>query len=146
MARMPRVYVAGPFRAKNAWEVHQNVEHAEAWGQALRVLGCNPLVPHAIGRVFDGTLTSEYWIRATLDWMRLCDAMILLAGWEQSQGSRGEREEAARLGMRVLDVGPLSAYQGEMLSTFAAELHEAVKTFPETGTTPLWVLERGPVC
>lgn len=92
---MRAVYIAGPYRAKTAWEIERNVRAAEEWILPLAELGVLPVVPHAAFRWFHGTMPDEFWLRATLELMRRCDAVFLIPGWHRSLGTHGEREEAA---------------------------------------------------
>jgi len=95
------IYVAGPFRGKNAWKVEQNIRVAEDAGMVVAQLGAVPLIPHTMCRFFDGTMTGQFWIDATLDLLRRCDAMLVVGGWENSEGTKGEIQEAAVLGIPV---------------------------------------------
>lgn len=104
---MKTLYIAGPFRGPTAWDVRCNVHRAEQkaaeligiaaeFGQAVAVL-----VPHSLGANFNGTMTNEYWLEATMEWLRRCDAVFMLDGWSRSQGATAERAEAMRLGKPV---------------------------------------------
>ena len=70
------IYVAGPFRAPDGWEVACNVHRAEQAGREVARLGAVPLIPHSIGARMAGTETDSYWIRATLELMRRADAVL----------------------------------------------------------------------
>jgi hypothetical protein len=104
---MKVVYIAGPFRGSNAWEVEKNIREAEEFGFRVAQLRAMPLIPHANTRFFDGTLTGEFWLEGTIELMRRCDAILLLPTWEQSEGARAERKEAERLGLQVFYNGDL---------------------------------------
>jgi hypothetical protein len=98
---MKVVYVAGPYRGANAWDVAENIRAAERLGFEVAKLGLMPLIPHANTAHFDGTLTGEFWLEGTLELMRRCDAAIFTQDWGRSEGAKGEHEEALRLGMPV---------------------------------------------
>jgi hypothetical protein len=93
---MKIVYIAAPFRAKNAWEIEKNIRRAEVIGFEVAKLGAMPLIPHANTRFFHGTLPDQFWLDGTMELLRRCDAAFFLAGWEKSSGCRAEREEAER--------------------------------------------------
>lgn len=86
----PLVYVAGAFSGRNGREVHLNVERAEA--AALEVLrhGGAPICPHSLGRTMVGVLPEKVWLDAGLEMLRVCDAMLVCAGWQQSKGTLAE--------------------------------------------------------
>lgn len=93
------IYVAGPFRAPDGWEVACNVHRAEQAGREVARLGAVPLIPHSIGARMAGTETDVYWIRATLELMHRADAVLVLPGYEQSIGTLGEIKEARSAGL-----------------------------------------------
>jgi len=101
------VYLAGPFRGHNAYEVYRNVQMAEAVmhevilrGQAHNV-NLAVLCPHSMSAHFDKTFTDQYWIDATLELLRRCDRVLMLRGWEKSVGALGEKAEAERRSIPV---------------------------------------------
>ena len=95
------IYVAGPFRGKNAWEVEKNIRRAEEWSFKLAEAGWMFMCPHTNTRFFDGTQTDKFWLEGTLELMRRCDAVFVCEGYENSSGTLGEIEEAEKLGLPV---------------------------------------------
>lgn len=96
---MKVIYVAGPFRGKNAWEVEKNIRHAEALAFEVNKLGaelgirrgCTALCPHTNNRFFDGTLTDEFWLESTMVMLkRSCDAIIMTDNFRRSTGAMAE--------------------------------------------------------
>lgn len=99
---MPVVYVAGPFRAKDGWMIAENVHRAEAAGRRIASIGAMPLVPHAIGAKMHGTESDAFWLEGTKELLRRCDFVLVLPGYENSQGSIGEIAEAERCEIPVV--------------------------------------------
>jgi len=95
------VYVSGPYRGQDAWEVETNVRRAEVMGMRLAQLGAVPVIPHAMFRFWHGTIDDQPWLDATLRLLRHCDAVVMLDGWESSLGSSAEYHEAQRIGLVV---------------------------------------------
>lgn len=95
------IYVAGKFTAPNAWGVHRNVRRAEAVAYAIAEAGAMPLCPHTNTQHFFGTLTEEFWYKGTLELLRRCDAVMLVAEWEDSKGVKAELEEARARNMPI---------------------------------------------
>jgi nucleoside 2-deoxyribosyltransferase len=98
---MRRVYIAGPFRGKNAWEVEQNIRRAEVAGMAVFQLGHSAFIPHCNTRYFDGTINDDFWLSATAAWIPCCDAVLLVDGWQRSEGTLSEIAKAEELGIPV---------------------------------------------
>jgi hypothetical protein len=97
---MKVVYIAGPFRGNTPWDVERNIRSAEREALAVAFCGGVPLCPHTMYRFYDKLLSDEFWIEATEDLLRRCDALVLCPGWHNSAGSRGE-EKVARKEMKI---------------------------------------------
>lgn len=96
-----RVYVAGKYRDTNRWGVAENIRKAEKVGFQLAEMGCVPLIPHSLYGSFDGTLSDQFWLDATAEWLTVCDAVVLVPGWETSHGTKAEISLAEQLGIPV---------------------------------------------
>jgi len=97
------VYIAGPFRAPDAWGIETNIREAECLGLEIARAGAIPLIPHSMLRYFQGTLPDHFWLDATLELLRRCDALLLGPRWKESAGAREELNEAKVLGMPFLE-------------------------------------------
>ena len=60
---MKVVYVAGPFRGPNAWEIEENIRRAERLALEVWRLGCACLCPHTNTRFFQGAAPDAVWVR-----------------------------------------------------------------------------------
>jgi hypothetical protein len=108
---MKVVYVAGPFSGKTSWEVECNIRRAEALGLAVAYAGAAPMIPRTNTRFFNGELTYEFWIAATLALLAKCDAIIMTPDWQRSSGARGEHAYAEAHGLPIFyDVESLTAW------------------------------------
>lgn len=87
---MKRVYIAGPYRAKTAWDIENNIRRAERVGMMVAEMRYAPVIPHPMYRYFHGTLSDQFWIDATESLLASCHASLFLFGWEESSGSRSE--------------------------------------------------------
>jgi hypothetical protein len=98
------VYIVGPYRAETRWEEEQNVRRAEEVAYGVAQAGAYPVCPHSATRpYFADAQPGAFWIAATLEMMRRCDAVCMVAGWKKSDGARVERAEAERLGLPVFE-------------------------------------------
>jgi len=100
---MRKVYVAGPFRGSDSWVVERNIREAEVLGFQVAAFGALPVIPHTMFRFFNGTLLDQFWLDATTELLRVCDAVVLTARWRDSSGAIGEEREARRLKLPVFE-------------------------------------------
>lgn len=98
---MKLVYVAGPFRGANAWEVELNIRMAERVGMCVAESGDIPVIPHTMYRFWDGTLNDDFWLACGIRLLDQCDALVLCPGWEKSKGTLAEKAHAEKMGLPV---------------------------------------------
>lgn len=129
--RKPVVYVAGRFRSADGWKINENVFAAEKAGRAVAALGAMPLIPHSIGAHMAGTEDDSFWLTGTLELMRRCDVVLVLPGYQESQGTQGEIAEAQRIGLPV--IMPQNGAPGwdELRSSLVAESDKPVALMAE---------------
>lgn len=102
----PLLYLAGPYRAETREGVELHIQQARAVGLQVARKGWCPVIPHTMLAHLDAaapSIADQFWLDATLELMRRCDAVLLLPGWTQSAGTRAEVAEAQRLGLPVFD-------------------------------------------
>ena len=96
----PLIYVAGKYRAATREAVAANIEAARQLGIEAARLGWYPVIPHcntAHMELATPQHGDQFWLQGTLELMRRCDALVLVPGWETSEGTQGEIAEADRL-------------------------------------------------
>jgi len=98
---MKVVYVAGPFRAANSWDMELNIRHAEALSLKLWKMGAAVICPHANTRYFQGATKDAVWLEGDLEIIRRCDAIVMTKTWRRSSGAREEHHLAKDLGMPI---------------------------------------------
>ena len=99
-----KVYIAGPYRAATPALVDANIKQArDAMADLLRQ-GHTPFCPHSMSGAFErdyADIPDEAYLEMELEWLRLCDAILMLPGWEQSSGSLAEKALAEELDLPV---------------------------------------------
>jgi hypothetical protein len=90
------VYIAGPIRAATEWDKIANIRRAEE--VATVVAFC----PHAHLMASQDAISDEEWIAGDLEIVARSDAIYLLPGWKDSDGSRDEHITAAQHNLKVL--------------------------------------------
>lgn len=106
MSKIPVVYIAGPYRGRTSDQVDKNIYAARHFGIEAIVVGWSPVIPHCNTQRLEVALpavSDEFWLESTLELMRRCDAVLMVAGWESSVGATNERDKALRLGMPVFN-------------------------------------------
>lgn len=87
---MKLIYVAGPFRGANSWEMECNIRRAEALALKVWNSGMAALCPHTNTRFFQGAAPDEVWLAGDIEMLRRCDAVVLTTDWGRSSGARAE--------------------------------------------------------
>jgi hypothetical protein len=95
------IYTAGPFRGATPWDVEANVRTAEAAALEIAKRGHIPICVHSMYRNFDKSLPDEFWLSATMEILRACDALVLVGSWQKSTGAKAELAEANRLEKKI---------------------------------------------
>lgn len=99
-----RIYISGPYTHPNRQIVEYNILRArDACAEVMR-RGHIPFCPHTMFAHFEDhypDISYASYLRADLEWLSLCDAILVLYGWEASKGSVIEHNTAVSAGIRV---------------------------------------------
>lgn len=98
---MKVIYIAGPYRASTERGIIENIRKAEAVAIKVWQAGHVALCPHMNTRLFGGLCPDEVWLKGDLELLRRCDGMVLVSGWECSQGVLAEIRLAEKIGISV---------------------------------------------
>jgi hypothetical protein len=88
------IYLAGPYRGDNAWEIAENIHRAERLALEVWRLGAACLCPHANTAHFQGAADDHVWLDGDLEMLARCDAVLMTPDWERSSGARAEHAAA----------------------------------------------------
>ena len=97
---MKVAYVAGPYRAKTINGIWCNIERAKLLAADLWKMGYAVICPHANTAFMDGATTSNQaddshvWLKGDLEILKRCDCIVMIPGWEQSEGATAEMQYA----------------------------------------------------
>lgn len=107
---MKVAYVAGKYRdSRGPYYIRENIRAAEAVAVELWRMGFAVICPHKNTEFFDGAAPDEVWLKGDLELIRRCDLVVMVPGWEDSQGSRAEYALAAKLRLPVFQWNHMGA-------------------------------------
>ena len=98
-----KIFISGPYRAKTEEGKRDNIWHAVRVAVRLWELGWYVFCPHANTANFDtfSKLPPEAYLEGDLQFLKCCDAVFILEGWEQSVGAKRELEVATEQNLEV---------------------------------------------
>lgn len=101
------MYIAGPYSGTTPRPVLSNVRLASAWAGLMAKRGWVPVVPHLWHYMQEEARGFSYedWIALGLALLRRCDAILMIPGWQESTGARGELALAQKLGLKTYFCG-----------------------------------------
>lgn len=84
-------YIAGPYRDKRgAHFVQENINKAREVAAEVWKQGMVPLCPHLNSAHFDGLVDEDVFLQGTKNLLSRCDMIVLVPGWERSEGTLEE--------------------------------------------------------
>lgn len=96
---MKRVYVAGAYSADNVLKVFENMRAGMVLAREVLDAGYAPFVPwfdYHFSMIAPGMTLQQYY-NYSMAWLEASDAMILVPGWETSNGTKAEIARAREL-------------------------------------------------
>jgi len=107
MKRDKVIYTAGPIRGNSQWgdrwALHRNIEMAKCFARKLWMRGWAVICPQANTEDMDGSDIDGKGIFLDGDLVLIdrCDAVLMLPGWKNSEGAKGEYAYAVATGKTV---------------------------------------------
>ena len=96
MADRKILYIAGPYKAKTTHGVFRNIMEARRRMEWAWVNGYIPICPHTNSAFTDGLVDEEVILSGYCRLVAGCDAIMMIDGWEESNGSIEELIVAER--------------------------------------------------
>lgn len=122
---MKVVYVAGPYRGANNWQINLNINEAEALNLEVWRAGAAGICPHANNRNFQGALPDDHWLEGDFAIIKKCDAILMTSTWERSEGACAEHKFAKEHGIPVFYA---KRHDGDAFDVVPDELLDFVAT------------------
>ena len=96
------VYIVGPYRSGTIRTIVENIRRAEAVALRYWRKGYAVICPHKNSELFDGAVSDEVILRGDIEFLKRSDQVVVLPGWERSEGSVGEVAVARELGIPII--------------------------------------------
>jgi len=99
-----RIYIAGPYRASTPEQVDANIRQARDAMAGLLRLGHTPFCPHSMTARFERDypeIEDRRYLDTDLEWLRLCDGILMLPGSDRSSGAQAGLELAMTLKLNL---------------------------------------------
>ena len=90
-------YLAGPYRGA----IRANVRIAEAWAAECAERGVFYICPHMNSAFMGDCAAEDFWLTMDEHIVAKCECLLLMPGWETSQGACDEKALADRLAIPV---------------------------------------------
>lgn len=87
-------YVAGPYRSKSKFGVFLNIMKARRVAKELWKMGYTVICPHSNTAFFDSAADENAFLKGGIKILKKCDILIVIPGWELSQGTIQEIKTA----------------------------------------------------
>lgn len=89
------VYIAGPYRANSATGIAANIQSARLAAIEFAKMGIPYICPHLNSAYFEEyapDVPDSFYLKMGLEILARCDAIFVLRGWEESEGTKAEME------------------------------------------------------
>lgn len=113
-----KVYVAGAYSADNVIDVLKNIGIGEEMAARLFQYGFSPFCPwhdadFIIKKPYNTFAVKDFY-EYSLTWLKVCDVILLLPSWQNSDGAIKEATEGKKLGIPIFtDFFDLIAWAGK---------------------------------
>lgn len=95
------VYIAGPYRSDQEWQVWDNIMMARDYAVAVWKAGGVPITPHLLSMLMGGVLPIEEFLEGDCEIIKRCDAFFLVGAWQGSKGALVEKKFAEEKGIPI---------------------------------------------
>lgn len=102
--RMSIVYVAGKYTGDSYEEIDTNILKAQKFAVDIWNAGHMAFTPHLNTRHFERlcpNIDQNKYLELDLIILKVCNAVFMVPGWENSRGANIEHEEAKKLGIPI---------------------------------------------
>lgn len=99
---MKLAFISGPYRGPTESDVVRNIRHAEKYAIQYWLKGFAVICPHKNTALLGGLAPEKVWLEGDMEILRRCDLIVMIPGWENSEGAKAEHEAAVSMGMDII--------------------------------------------
>ena len=103
---MKVAYIAGPYRGETILDILENIREAEKWALVYWKKGYAVICPHKNSALFDGQAHDDVWLQGDLELLKRSDLIVMIPGWQLSEGALAEFNFARGHGINIEYAGP----------------------------------------
>ncbi len=92
-----RAFVSGKYRG----DIVANIAAARLVAEELWRRGYDVFCPHMNSAYMDGVASDEHFLESGLRFLEVCHLIVMVAGWQESEGARKELKRARELGLNI---------------------------------------------
>lgn len=100
---MRLLYISGPYRSdKGVNGIAQNIQKAREIARRLWLCGYAVICPHLNTGLMDGPdIPDQVWLEGDFEMVKRCDGIVMMYGWEHSEGATAEHGVAQSNGLKI---------------------------------------------
>lgn len=98
--QMKIAYIAGAYSGATPEEVDLNIAAAKHIGTLVARLGFGVIIPHCNSAGMERVapdISKDFWLKSDIEIMKRCDLVVMVPGWENSEGAKEEYRIAQSL-------------------------------------------------
>ncbi len=99
---MRKAYIAGSYRSATENGIYENIQKARKVAIKYWKLGYAVFCLHLNSAFMGGICDDSVWLKGDLEYLKDTDIIVMMKGWENSEGSITERLEAMKLGKKII--------------------------------------------
>lgn len=95
------VFIGGAYAGKTIHDTVENIRKAEYWAIRVWQAGGISICPHTNSALLNGVVEEKVFLDGYVEVLRRCDGLLLIPGWDNSDGAKMEEEYAKSFNLPI---------------------------------------------